>query len=274
MATMRLDPQSLTTLLPRIVAIARSAGAAILDIYAREFSVSLKHDQSPLTAADLAAHASIAAALKDLTPDIPQLSEESTPADIAARRSWSTLWLIDPLDGTREFVQKNGEFTVNIALIHAHQPLLGVVYAPVPNLLYAGAHGVGAWRIDAHDQRTPLVPRATAAHPPRVLASRSHRGASLDGLLTRLGAHETLSVGSALKFGYLADGRADLYPRLSPTSEWDTAAGQAVVEAAGARVCDLQGHPLRYNARDTLLNPSFLCWMDDTRDWLALVDKP
>lgn len=270
---MSLDLQRPYALLPEVIAVARAAGREIMAIYAQEFAVTLKDDQSPLTAADLAAHRSIKAGLARITPQLPQLSEESSASEIAARREWHSLWLIDPLDGTREFVQRNGEFTVNIALVHDHEPVLGVLYAPALGLLYAAARGAGAWQIDAQDQRTPLRATARAPQPPRVLASRSHRGASLDELLARLGPHELVGTGSALKFAYLGAGRADFYPRLSPTSEWDTAAGQAIAEAAGARVVGLDGAPLRYNARGTLLNPSFLCWADDSRDWLALATK-
>ncbi len=270
MAFMSLDLQRPYALLPEVIVVARAAGREIMAIYAQEFAVTLKDDQSPLTAADLAAHRSINAGLARIAPQLPQLSEESPASEIAARREWRSLWLIDPLDGTREFVQRNGEFTVNIALVHDHQPVLGVLYAPALGLMYAAARGAGAWQIDAQEQRTPLRATVRAPQPPRVLASRSHRGASLDELLARLGAHELVGTGSALKFAYLAAGRADFYPRLSPTSEWDTAAGQAIAEAAGARVVGLDGAPLRYNARDTLLNPSFLCWADASRDWLAL----
>lgn len=273
MAFMSLDLQRPIDLLPEVIAVARAAGREIMAIYAQEFAVTLKDDHSPLTAADLAAHRSINAGLARIAPQLPQLSEESPASEIAARREWRSLWLIDPLDGTREFVQRNGEFTVNIALVHDHEPVLGVLYAPALGLLYAAARGAGAWQIDAQDQRTPLRATAQAPQPPRVLASRSHRGASLDELLARLGPHELVGTGSALKFAYLSAGRADFYPRLSPTSEWDTAAGQAIAEAAGVRVVGLDGAPLRYNARDTLLNPSFLCWADDSRDWLALATK-
>jgi 3'(2'), 5'-bisphosphate nucleotidase len=271
---MSLDLQRPYDLLPQVIAVARAAGSEIMAVYARDFAVTLKDDHSPLTAADLAAQRVISAGLAGITPRLPQLSEESPPEETAARRQWQSLWLIDPLDGTREFVKRNGEFTVNIALVHEHQPVLGVVYAPASGLLYAAARGAGAWLVDAQNRHAALQAAVPAGQPPRVLASRSHRGASLDALLARLGAHTLVSVGSALKFGYLSAGRADFYPRLSPTSEWDTAAGQAVAEAAGACVVGLDGAPLRYNARDTLLNPSFLCWADRSRDWLALANGP
>lgn len=270
MASMSLELQRPYALLPQVIAVARAAGHEIMAVYAREFAVTFKEDQSPLTAADLAAQRVISAGLTAIAPRLPQLSEESAPEEIAARREWRSLWLIDPLDGTREFVNRNGEFTVNIALVHEHQPVLGVVYAPACGSMYAAARGAGAWLVDAQDRHSALQAAAQAAQPPRVLASRSHRGTSLDALLARLGAHTLVSAGSALKFGYLSAGRADFYPRLSPTSEWDTAAGQAVAEGAGACVVGLDGAPLRYNARDTLVNPAFLCWADASRDWLAL----
>jgi 3'(2'), 5'-bisphosphate nucleotidase len=270
MASMSLELQRPYELLPEVIAVARAAGREIMTVYAREFSVTLKDDNSPLTAADLAAQRVISAGLARITPQLPQLSEESAVEDIAARRDWRSLWLIDPLDGTREFVNRNGEFTVNIALVHEQQPVLGVLYAPAIGELYAAARGAGAWLVDEQGRHAALQAAPRAAQPPRVLASRSHRGTSLDALLLRLGAHTLVSAGSALKFGYLAAGRADFYPRLSPTSEWDTAAGQAIAEAAGACVVGLDGAPLRYNARDTLLNPAFLCWADTSRDWLAL----
>jgi 3'(2'), 5'-bisphosphate nucleotidase len=270
MAGMSLDLQRPYELLPQVIAVARAAGREIMAVYAGDFAVTLKDDHSPLTAADLAAQRVISEGLQRISPRLPQLSEESPPEEIAARREWPSLWLIDPLDGTREFVQRNGEFTVNIALVHDHVPVLGVVYAPARGLLYAAARGAGAWLVDQQERHCALQAAAQAAQPPRVLASRSHRGTSLDALLARLGPHTLVSAGSALKFGYLSAGSADLYPRLSPTSEWDTAAGQAIVEAAGACVVGLDGAPLQYNARDTLQNPSFMCWADGSRDWLAL----
>jgi 3'(2'), 5'-bisphosphate nucleotidase len=267
---MDLTPQRLAALLEPVLAIARAAGREIMAHYAGQVAVTRKDDDSPLTAADLAAQRVIVAGLAGLEPRLPVLSEESPAAELAQRHEWRQFWLVDPLDGTREFLKRNGEFTVNIALVHEHQPVLGVVSAPALGLDYWGARGVGAWRAVSGGAPEPLRPTRPAASRPRVLGSRSHRGESLDALLARLGAHELVAVGSALKFGWLAEGRADFYPRLSPTSEWDTGAGQAVLEAAGCRVVGLDGKPLRYNERDTLLNPSFLCWADDGRDWRAL----
>jgi 3'(2'), 5'-bisphosphate nucleotidase len=272
MPGMGFDLQRLPGLLRGASEVARAAGREIMRVYAQDFAVEEKADHSPLTEADLASQRVITAGLTALAPDIPVLGEESAPADIATRLDWPTLWLIDPLDGTREFVKRNGEFAVNIALIHNHEPLLGVIYAPVHNDLYAGHRGALALHVRADGSQQRLQAARSAAAKPRVLASRSHRGHSLDALLERLGPCELIAAGSSLKFGVLAGGGADLYPRFSPTSEWDTAAGQAILEAAGARLVGLDGLPLRYNQRDTLINPSFLAWADDTRDWLKLAN--
>jgi 3'(2'), 5'-bisphosphate nucleotidase len=271
MPSMSFDLQRARQLLPGVIELAVAAGREIMAVYGSDFAVTVKEDRSPLTAADLASQHTIAEGLARLAPDIPMLGEESAAADIAARRSWQTLWLVDPLDGTREFVKRNGEFTVNIALVHEHDALLGVLHAPVTGSSYSAVRGHGAWHVDAHGRQRAIRMQHPAAVPPRVLGSRSHRGRTLDRLLDRLGDHQLLSVGSALKFGWLAEGRADFYVRPGPTSEWDTAAGQIIVEEAGGRVVDFEGRPLRYNARETLTNPSFAAWADDAHDWLALL---
>jgi 3'(2'), 5'-bisphosphate nucleotidase len=267
---MQLTRERLAALLPPVVGIARAAGREIMRVYESEFAVSHKEDKSPLTEADLASERCIGSGLAILTPDIPMLGEESAAATDAARRSWRRLWLVDPLDGTREFVKRNGEFTVNIALIDGHEAVLGVIYAPARDVLYTAARGSGAFRTGAGGAAVRIHAARPAPPVPRVAGSRSHRGSSLSAVLERLGAHELVSIGSALKFGLLAEGSVDLYLRDGPTSEWDTAAGQAIAAEAGARVLDLSGTPLTYNARDTLINPSFAAWADDTRDWLAL----
>jgi 3'(2'), 5'-bisphosphate nucleotidase len=265
-------------LLAQAADIARRAGRAILAVYAGgECATQSKSDDSPLTAADLAAHHLISAALAALTPDVPVLSEESAHSAFAARRLWPRHWLVDPLDGTREFLARNGEFTVNIALIEQHAPVLGVVHVPVRDVSYLGLPGQGAWREEPGPTAQALRPRsalrvATHSHAPvLVTGSRSHRGASLDAFLARLGPHQLLAVGSALKFCLLAEGTADVYPRLGPTSEWDTAAAHAVLVAAGGAVLALEGTPLRYNTRAELLNPFFLACGPTDRDWLALL---
>lgn len=263
-----MDPVT-AELAAEVVEIARHAADAIMDVYAGEFAVTAKADASPVTAADLRAHQIIQSGLEQLVPRLPILSEEAVPLDAATRLQWHRYWLVDPLDGTREFLSRNGEFTVNIALVERHRPILGVVLLPASRLVYWGAQGLGAHRIESSGASLPIHAARSAASPPRVVGSRSHRGGELDRYLARLGPHEWLAAGSALKFCLLAEGSADLYPRLSTTSEWDTAAGQAVAEAAGALVVDLQGQPLRYNTGPGLLNPSFVVYADRSRDWLA-----
>ena len=259
----------LARLTDAVIDIAQRAGAEILVVYGSDAGTTSKADDSPLTLADLRAHRLIVAALRLLTPDVPVLSEEDADLPWAVRSSWSRYWLVDPLDGTKEFLAKNGEFTVNIALVIDHQPVLGVVYVPVTKVVYAGIVGTGAWRSSGDEPRTVIRVCTPAPARLRVVGSRSHGGASLDALLARLGSHELLSIGSSLKLCRVAEGSADLYPRLGPTSEWDTAAAQAVVVAAGGFVVNLDGAALRYNAKPELLNPHFLVYGDPTRDWIA-----
>ena len=265
-------PGATPQLLHAVAAIARAAATAILEVYhSGEFATRAKADDSPLTAADLAAHELIVAALGALAPSLPVLSEEAAVQRPAAERErWARYWLVDPLDGTREFLGRNGEFTVNIALVDAHAPVLGVVHVPVRAVSYQGLPGQGAWREEGA-ARTPIrVARASRA-PLRVVGSRSHRGDSLERFLARAGEYELLPVGSSLKFCMVAEGAADVYPRLGPTSEWDTAAAHAVVLGAGGTVCDLDGAALRYNTRAELLNPHFVAYGPADRDWLALL---
>lgn len=257
--------------LPAVRRIAAAAGDAIMAIYATDFPVETKADASPLTAADRAAHQAIAAGLQALAPDIPVWSEEGAQLPFATRAGWPSFWLVDPLDGTREFIRRNGEFTVNIALVVGHQPVLGVVLAPALGREYFGVAGGGAFRADGGADPVAIGVPSIAARPVRVVGSRSHRGASLDGFLADLGSHELVGIGSSLKFGLLAEGAADVYPRLGPTSEWDTAAGQAVLEAAGGRVTDLDGSPLRYNKGEQVLNPHFIAYGARDRDWCHLL---
>lgn len=238
-------------------------------VYRGEIEVARKQDRSPLTEADRRAHRCIVEDLTALDERIPVVSEESDPATTADRRRWRRFWLVDPLDGTKEFIKRNDEFTVNIALIEDGRPTLGAVWAPALAEGFAGAPGVGAWRFDTTG-RSAISTRVPAPARLRVVGSRSHRGDSLDGLLAALGPHELIAIGSSLKICRIATGEADLYPRLGPTSEWDTAAAHAVLEAAGGAVVDLEGEPLRYNKED-ILNPFFLAFGDKSRDWPGLV---
>jgi 3'(2'), 5'-bisphosphate nucleotidase len=249
--------------------IARAAGQRILEIYESDFDVVAKADESPLTTADLASNRAIVDGLKALTPDIPILTEESSEISFEERSSWSEYWLVDPLDGTKEFIKRNGEFTVNIALIRDHVPVLGVVHVPVFDTDYYGAAGAGAFRRVGEEAAQRLQPSRLGTGPIRVVGSRSHRGSSLDAYLEKMGAHEMVPMGSSLKICLVAAGDADVYPRLGLTCEWDTAAAQAVVEAAGGQVIDVDGAPLRYNHKDEYLNPFFIVFADDSRDWTS-----
>jgi 3'(2'), 5'-bisphosphate nucleotidase len=242
--------------------IARRAGHEILEVYGSDFAHESKADASPLTEADLRAHRLIVAELTRLTPELPVLSEESAEVPYEERRAWRRYWLVDPLDGTREFVARNGEFTVNIALVENGRPVLGVVHIPVSDTTYSGAPGQGAWRETGARPPVPIAVRPRAATPLRVTGSRSHESPKLAARLAKLGPHEFLPAGSSIKLCLIADGSADLYPRMGGSSEWDIAAGQAVVEAAGGQVVSLEdGLALRYNKPD-LLNPKFLAYGD------------
>jgi 3'(2'), 5'-bisphosphate nucleotidase len=253
-------------LLDSVLAIALDAGRAIMEVYASDFAVQRKDDDSPLTQADLAAHRLIVERLKSIDPALPCLSEEGADIPYAKRAAWARYWLVDPLDGTKEFVKRNGEFTVNIALIDSGAPVLGVVHAPALDASYAGARGLGAFRVRAGVRET-IRTRATPARP-CIVASKSHRDAALDEFLARAPAHDALSRGSSLKFCLVAEGSADFYPRTGPTSEWDTGAGQCVAESAGAQVLALPDwQPLRYNAKDSLLNPGFVVIGDPHYGW-------
>jgi 3'(2'), 5'-bisphosphate nucleotidase len=263
-----------TGLLAQVNAIAREAGAAILAIYRDDFAVEHKADASPLTAADMAAQRVIAAGLARIAPEVPVLSEEARAAPWEQRQAWSRYWLIDPLDGTREFVKRNGEFTVNIALIDGHRPVLGVVLAPVTGELYAAADGQGAWLQQHATGQWQKVGARPLAAPAVVAGSRSHGNDTHAFLEALLGApYQPFPMGSSLKFCLIARAVADLYLRLGPTSEWDTAAAQCVLEQAGGAVLDLAGEPLRYNTKESLLNPEFLAVGDPAVDWKIRLGK-
>jgi len=247
--------------------LARDAGDKIMEIYNQDFSVQDKQDKSPLTAADLAAHRIIKNGLKASTPQYPVLSEESKQLPFEARATWDTYWLIDPLDGTREFIKRNGEFTVNIALIHDHDAVLGVVAAPAKNLSYYACRGHGAFKAATGAQAKAIATRKPPPKRPTVAGSRSHAGDSLAAFLDKLGDHELISMGSALKSCLVAEGMVDIYPRFGPTSEWDTAAAQSVVEEAGGVLNGLDMKKLRYNTKDSLLNPHFVVIGDPQYHW-------
>ncbi len=253
--------------LQQVIVIARQAGAAIMTVYAQVFDVQHKHDNSPLTQADLAAHDIIEAGLGQLVPELPVLSEESAVIPYATRRQWDKYWLVDPLDGTREFIKRNGEFTVNIALIENHRPVMGVVYAPALDLLFYATEGQGAYKQTGYNTPQPIKSRVYDAAQVTVAGSRSHAGEELIRFLDRMGPHTLLSIGSSLKICLVAEGSADVYPRLGPTSEWDTAAAQCVLHEAGGRLIDIDGDSFRYNHKESLLNPYFFAAGAGEHDW-------
>ena len=243
--------------LEEIVSLSHQAGACIMEVYAEaQIETTYKADDSPLTRADLASHHLIVTTLQKLTPALPVLSEESKEVPCATRQAWRRFWLVDPLDGTKEFIKKSADFTVNIALIDDGRPVIGVVFAPALGVTYSGVAEQGAFKqVDGIPH--PIHVAKSDAAPLKVVASRSHGSEALEAFLSRLGPIERVSRGSSLKFCLVAEGAADLYPRFGPTMEWDTAAGQCVAVAAGGRVTDLDGHPLCYNKPD-LLNPWFV----------------
>jgi 3'(2'), 5'-bisphosphate nucleotidase len=258
-------------LLERVRSIAQAAGEAILEVYERDFEVETKDDRSPLTEADRVSHRIITERLAALAPALPIVSEEAADGEHRQRLEWRRYWLVDPLDGTKEFIKRNGEFTVNIALVDEHAPVLGAVLAPAIGREYFGGPAVdGAWRADNGGPKRSIHVAQPGSGPLRVVGSRSHANAgALERYLDTLGPHVLKPMGSSLKICLVAEGEADVYPRFGPTSEWDTAAAHAVLEGAGGCMMDLDGRPLRYNRKESLLNPHFLAVGDRKRDWLA-----
>jgi 3'(2'), 5'-bisphosphate nucleotidase len=255
------------------VDIARDAGEAILTIYDAGFNIEEKEDKSPLTDADMASHHLIVDRLSELTPDIPILSEESAKLPFEERASWETYWLVDPLDGTREFVKRNGEFTVNIALIHQHQSIIGVINVPVLDVDYYAWEDGGCYKAEHRGEARKIAVKKLDGSKLSVAGSRSHGSDMMQKYMAKLGDVETLSMGSSLKFCLVAEGRADLYPRLGLTSEWDTAAAHCIVVQAGGYITRTDMSPLEYNTKDSLLNPFFFVFGDDSCDWSQYLDE-
>ncbi|MFB9887927.1 3'(2'),5'-bisphosphate nucleotidase CysQ [Balneatrix alpica] len=268
----------LLELLPHLTSISRDAGKAILDIYQQpHIQAQHKADTSPVTAADLAAHQLIEANLHRLTPDIPLISEESPQPPLAVRSQWPAYWLVDPLDGTKEFLKRNDEFTVNIALIQHNRPVLGIVHVPVSGSTYVGVPGQCAYKLTRQGKQELLqTNRVLGYRPVTLLTSRSHQDPQAQALAERLEERlapvTLLPMGSSLKFCLLAEGLGDIYMRPQPTSEWDTAAAQAVLEAAGGRVWNQDWQPLGYNQRESLVNPGFLAVGDAQQNWQGLLE--
>lgn len=252
-----MTEQNLEYLCLNVKDIARQAGEVILDVYKDSFDVSQKADNTPVTTADILANNLIVRELSQLTPEIPILSEESEKIPFDQRRQWTTYWLVDPLDGTREFIKRNGEFSVNIALVDNHRSILGVIYAPVLQQDYYAWQQGGAWKQDSGAAPSPIHVRKQPQDKLVVAGSRSHGSERYRNYLDALGDIELIPMGSSLKSCLVAEGTADLYPRLGPTSEWDTAAAQCIVEEAHGYMLNTQGQPLRYNTKDSLLNPDF-----------------
>jgi len=250
-----------SSILPEVLKIADVASVKVMSIYMTDFKVDYKADESPITAADIASHNVIVEGLRNLSQDIPILSEEGAEIPWSERKHWQRFWLIDPIDGTKDFTQRTGEFTVNIALIENGEPILGVVTAPALKEAYWGLRGEGAYKRDntGHVQRISVAPPGEAK---RVVASKNYLNEDTKAFIDKLGAHELVQAGSSLKFCKIAEGHADIYPRLAPTCEWDTGAAHAVLLAAGGKVETLEGKPLQYGKED-VLNPHFVA----SGDW-------
>ena len=262
----------LSSLMEPLIELAVTAGEKILEIYNTRYDIWNKDDQTPVTAADLVSHNILSNGLLSLTPDIPILSEEDQIPGFAVRQQWDYYWLLDPLDGTKEFIKGNGQFAICIALIHQHQPVVGVIHAPTTRLTYYAHSGNGAYRTEGDQKRSlPLGTSRPVQSPPVIAVSNSRHSNRRVALLERIGEHKLITLGSALKSCLVAEGKADLYPCLGPTSEWDTAAAQCIVEQAGGMLTDLRSQPLRYNTRDSLINPPFIAFGDREQSWHQLL---
>lgn len=254
-------------LLDSLLPIVDTAGRAIMAVYRRRYAIMEKKDCSPVTEADLIAHDIIVEGLERLEPGVPVLSEESRAPEFAERSTWRRYWLVDPLDGTREFIRGNAEFTVNIALIDHHRPVLSVVGVPPTGVSYYAARGRGAYKRSARGGLFPIRTRPWLGGHIVVAGSRSYRTARFEAFLRGFDSCEVLCLGSSLKTCLIAEGKADLYLRYGPTSEWDTAAAQCILEEAGGRLMDLDLNPLTYNTKDSLINPAFIAVGDPRHDW-------
>ena len=268
-----MDAESLAKILPQVRLIVEEAGACILELLKSGYEVYEKLDRSPVTTADLAAHECIAEGLPQIAGSLPLVSEEAKPAPWRVRKQWETYWLIDPLDGTRELLKGSPEFTVNIALIHQHRPLLGVIGVPALGLIYYAYCGGGAFRCEEGKPDCAIGVRLAPKDASFTVAARHHfAGAQIRCLMDRIGAYQEKRIGSSLKSCRVAEGSLDLYPRHGPTSEWDTAAAQCILEEAGGWLMDWELRPLRYNCKPSLLNPSFLAVGDRCYDWPRLLE--
>ncbi len=256
-----------------VSAIVARAARRVMAIYATRFEVLHKQDRSPVTSADLAAHEIISEGLAILEPGVPVLSEEGEIPAFEARARWHSYWLVDPIDGTRGFVARSGEFTINVALVRAGEPILGVVAVPVSGTCCTAARGGGARLEHADGVRESIRTRRLPARQVVVLRSRRRRNAEVDRLIAKLGCVRVIRASSSLKACLVARGLADLYPAFGPTSEWDTAASQCLIEEAGGGLTDRALQPLRYNTSASLENPSFVAFGDPQADWKSLLTE-
>jgi 3'(2'), 5'-bisphosphate nucleotidase len=241
-----------------IIRIAKKAGEAIMGLYGREYQTTLKEDQSPVTAADLAANEVIEREIMKLWPDIPYISEEVKPPPYEERSGWDRFWLVDPLDGTKEFIRNKGEFTVNIALIEKEVPITGVIYAPAKDIVYYSSRNAGAWKQEGENEPQRIQAKQGAGKEGVIaLQSRSHPSKRYNAFLDRLNIEKRVAMGSVLKVCAIAEGEADLFLRMNPTYEWDLAPGQCILEEAGGAVRDLHWEPIKYN-KPSLRNDNFI----------------
>ena len=261
---MKINPLN-DDLISGVIDIARQAGLAIMEVYKTKFDIDTKEEKrsdgiyrSPITEADKRAHIIIMEGLKKLTPDIPLISEEGQEISFEARSKWGVYWLVDPLDGTKEFIKKNNEFTVNIALLENNQPVFGVVFAPALDILYWGSTGRGAFKTISRNSQTPVSVNSQLSDPVQIAGSRSHPSIKMNDFTSQFKKYEVKPMGSSLKICLVADGSVHFYPRLGPTMEWDTGAAHAVLRAAGGEIIKYGTYePLEYNKRN-LLNPEFI----------------
>ncbi len=276
----QLDKKFLTELaewLPEVIHIARKAGEKILQIYCTDFTVTSKNDDTPVTCADLAAHELIQAGLETLTPKLPVLSEESEQIPFAQRANWPTYWLVDPLDGTKEFIAHSGEFSVNIALVHGHQAVMGVIYSPVKKCVYYAIRGGGAFYQQDNKAALAIQVRNSTRQKIVLAGTQAKFSTEMQSFVNNLSrtanGYKMIKMGSSLKSCLIAQGVADIYARLGPTSEWDTAAAQCIVEEAGGLITDTLMQPLQYNTKASLLNPHFFVFGDKSVDWSEFLEK-
>ena len=251
-------------LIDAVVDISKEAGKAILEIYYSDFNFSIKKDSSPITKADQISHQIITQKLRLLTPNIPILSEEDSDIPFNERSKWKKYWLVDPLDGTKEFIKKNGEFTVNIALIDNHLPVLGIIYVPVSNQTYWGSINLGSFYIQGNSEAIQIYVSQNSNNPLTIATSASHPSKNLSTLLEKIKNYKIIKKGSSIKLCLVASGEADVYLRLGPTSEWDIAAGDAIIKFAGGNIVSISGEPLSYNLEESFLNPQFIAYNNDT----------